>query len=183
MTTPPPSRRGSGTFAAAAILALVAAACTGGAAAPAVGTPTTPPAVGTPAATPADPSAPAGSGSAPSVAPSVVSPSPSPDRGRPAPTVVPVTPEGGAPPEIVQAAVEDAAGRAGVDPTAVTVVRAEAVTWPNGALGCPKMGVMYTDVITPGYHLVVEAGGTTYDYRAGRKGGELRWCENPPGPG
>jgi hypothetical protein len=87
------------------------------------------------------------------------------------------------PPEIVQAAVDDAASRAGVDPGAVTVVSAEAMTFPSGALGCPQPGQMYTDALTPGYTVVVEAGGTRYNYRASVKGGNVRWCENPPGPG
>jgi hypothetical protein len=67
-----------------------------------------------------------------------------------------------------------------VDPTEVVVLTAEAVTFPNGGLGCPEPGMMYTDVLTPGYRVVVEAGGREYDYRAGARGGEIRWCENPP---
>ena len=39
---------------------------------------------------------------------------------------------------------------------------------------------MYTQVITPGYRVVVEAGGTEYDYRASTKSSDVRWCENPP---
>ncbi|HYO44311.1 MAG TPA: hypothetical protein VES19_14030 [Candidatus Limnocylindrales bacterium] len=76
--------------------------------------------------------------------------------------------------------MEDAAARAGVDPSEVTVVSADGVTWPNGAAGCPKPGMMYTDVLTPGYRIVLEAGGTTYDYRGSQKGGSVAWCENAP---
>jgi hypothetical protein len=92
-------------------------------------------------------------------------------------------PGDGVPPEVVQQAVTDAATRAGVEASAVKIVSAEAVTWPNGAAGCPRMGFMYTDVITPGYHVVVEAGGTTYDYRGSQRSGTINLCENPPGPG
>jgi hypothetical protein len=91
--------------------------------------------------------------------------------------------EGVVPPAILQAAIDDAAARASVDSGSVTVVSALAVTWPNGALGCPQPGMMYTEVLTPGYHVVVEAGGTEYDYRAGARGGGVRWCENPPPAG
>lgn len=97
----------------------------------------------------------------------------------PVPTVAPGVGQG-VPPAVLQAAVADAAPRAGVDPGAVTVVSAEPVTFPNGGLGCPEPGMMYTDVLTPGYRVVVEAGGRQYDYRAGAKGGAVRWCENPP---
>jgi hypothetical protein len=86
----------------------------------------------------------------------------------------------GVPPSVIEAAVADAAARAGVDPGEVTIVSAEAVTFPDGGLGCPEPGMMYTQVLTPGYRVVVEAGGREYDYRSGAKGGTVRWCENPP---
>ena len=97
----------------------------------------------------------------------------------PVPTVTPGVGDG-VPPTVINAAVADAASRAGVDPTEVTVVSAEAVTFPDGGLGCPEPGMMYTQVLTPGYRVVVEAGGTEYDYRASAKGGRVRWCESPP---
>jgi len=162
MTTPTPSRRRAGLLVAGLLLAITAAACTGGAAAT--------PAASTTAAPPA--SEPTPSGAEPS---------------REVPPVEPTTMPGGegVPPAIVARAVNDAATRAGVEPTAVTVVSAEAVTWPNGAAGCPKPDFMYTDVLTPGYRVVVEVGGTTYDYRGSQKGGAVSWCENagPVGPG
>jgi hypothetical protein len=37
------------------------------------------------------------------------------------------------------------------------VVQAEAVTWPDGALGCPEPGIVYTQALVPGYWVVVEA--------------------------
>ncbi len=106
---------------------------------------------------------------------------------KPGITRVPVLPGSGdpgegVPPDVIQAAVDDAAARAGVDPTTVTVVSTQSMTWPNGALGCPVRGFMYTDAVTPGYRVVVEAGGQRYDYRATQQG-DVRWCEDPPGPG
>ena len=89
-------------------------------------------------------------------------------------------PTGDVPPAIVDNAIADAARRAGVDPSAVTVVTAEAHDWPNGALGCPQPDTMYTEVITPGYRVVVEAGGTAFDYRASSRSSDVHWCENPP---
>jgi len=97
----------------------------------------------------------------------------------PVPTVAPGESEG-VPPAVIEAAVADAAARAGVDPAAVTVVSAASVTFPDGGLGCPEPGMMYTQVLTPGYRVVVDAGGRQYDYRAGTRGGAVRWCENPP---
>jgi hypothetical protein len=86
----------------------------------------------------------------------------------------------GVPSTVIDAAVADAAARAGVSLAEVTVVAAESVTFPDGGLGCPEPDMMYTQVLTPGYQVVVEAGGREYDYRAGARGGTIRWCENPP---
>ncbi|GAA5038311.1 hypothetical protein ACFQRL_01470 [Microbacterium fluvii] len=48
------------------------------------------------------------------------------------------------------------------------LVSAEAVTWPNGALGCAKPGQTYTQAEVAGLQVIVEVDGTTYDYRFGR---------------
>lgn len=63
------------------------------------------------------------------------------------------------------AIVEDLASR-GVTATP-TLVSAEAVTWPNGALGCASPGQNYTQATVEGMRVVVEVDGTTYDYRFG----------------
>ena len=47
------------------------------------------------------------------------------------------------------------------------LVSAHAVTWNNGALGCPSPGVSYTQALVDGMRIVVEVDGTTYDYRFG----------------
>lgn len=87
--------------------------------------------------------------------------------------------DGGADTSAVPAAVldpilTDAAERTGDDDP--TVVLAEAVEWPDTALGCPEEGFSYAQVITPGYRVVVEAGGETLDYRAD-EAGTFRVCE------
>ena len=66
------------------------------------------------------------------------------------------------------------------------VVTAEEVTWPNGALGCPQPGRMYTQALVPGYRVVFEADGKTYAYHASRAAG-FKYCKLPaaglaPGP-
>ena len=66
----------------------------------------------------------------------------------------------------------------GVDVAAATVVKAEAVEWSDGSLGCPQKGVFYTQAITPGYHVVISVDGVEYDYRA-TDAGQVRLCEGP----
>ncbi len=74
---------------------------------------------------------------------------------------------------VVAAAVADAAGRSGAPATAVRVVRVEARNWPDSSLGCPRPGMGYAQVITPGYLIVVEVAGQTLEYHADRNRAEL----------
>ena len=109
-------------------------------------------------------------------------PTGSSDRPSPSSQQVPIASpstggEGGAvPDEILQAAIADAAEEAGVDPSTITVVSAEATTWNSGALGCPKPGEMYTQALVPGYKIVLEAGGRELDYHASESG-TVKLCE------
>jgi hypothetical protein len=88
----------------------------------------------------------------------------------------PVT--GGVPTELLDEIIADAAERVAVAVADVEVVRAEAVTWPDGSLGCPEPGMAYTQALVPGYWVVVDADGEELDYRVGRNG-SFRLCENP----
>ncbi|MFS0868123.1 hypothetical protein AB3M83_12420 [Microbacterium sp. 179-B 1A2 NHS] len=55
------------------------------------------------------------------------------------------------------------------------LVSAEAVTFTDGSLGCPKPGRSYTQALVDGMRIVVRVDGVTYDYRVG--GGDPRLCE------
>jgi ribosomal protein L20A (L18A) len=72
-------------------------------------------------------------------------------------------------------AIADLAGRLGIAKSAVKVLQIEAVEWPDASLGCPQPGMMYAQVITPGYRILLEAVGQTYDYRA--TAGRVMLCE------
>lgn len=72
---------------------------------------------------------------------------------------------------------DDLASR--TDNAEATLVRAEATTWPDGSLGCAVPGRVYTQVPTPGYRVVFEAGGERWDYRATETGGFLL-CNDTP---
>jgi len=106
-----------------------------------------------------------------------------PSRTIPRVTFTPVPGDDGAVPDpVVAAVIADAAVLTGAAPAGITVVTATSVTWPNGALGCPQPGFAYTEMVEPGYRVVVKAAGTTLDYRVGA-GGTPQLCTNPPGPG
>jgi hypothetical protein len=65
-----------------------------------------------------------------------------------------------------QTAKEDLSRKLGLSPEEISLVSVEAVPWPDASLGCPQPGMMYAQVITPGFSIVLEAAGQTYDYHA-----------------
>jgi hypothetical protein len=101
-----------------------------------------------------------------------LTPEPEPERSASPPPVVGST---------AADAVADLAARLGVEPGEVTVVRDEAVTWRDGSLGCPVPGMAYTQALTPGRLVVLEAAGRTVEYHAGGRRG-LFLCESPEPP-
>ncbi|HMQ35537.1 MAG TPA: hypothetical protein PKD53_32820, partial [Chloroflexaceae bacterium] len=80
--------------------------------------------------------------------------------------------------ETLSAIFADLAGRVAAAPGSFSVVTAEAVSWPDGSLGCPQPGLMYPQVITEGFRVVVEADGAEYAYH-GDDRGQFVYCENP----
>lgn len=76
---------------------------------------------------------------------------------------------------MLEQARQELAGKLGVSPARIQVVKAEPVLWPDTSLGCPQPGMMYAQVITPGYQFILEYEGKQYDYHAGR--GHLVLCE------
>src|SRR5919106_2277575 len=98
-----------------------------------------------------------------------------PDLATLPPTEEPVT--GEVPAEIMADLLADAAGRTGEEPEAIEVVKAEAVTWNDGSLGCPEPGMSYTMALVDGYHVILAAADDELDYRVTEQGG-FRLCES-----
>lgn len=90
------------------------------------------------------------------------------------------TPDGEVPAALLDKIRAEVANEQGVSAGDVRVVSTQAVNWPNGALGCPKPGRVYTQAIVPGYRIVLEAGGKRFTYHTGRQGGYKR-CDNALG--
>ena len=72
------------------------------------------------------------------------------------------------PEAMIQAALADAARRA--PGQALSLVKAECVTWRDGSLGCPMPGRAYTMALVPGVRIRVRAGAEVMDYHAGERG-------------
>lgn len=61
----------------------------------------------------------------------------------------------------------DLARRLSLDPAQIEVVDAASVTWPDGSLGCPQPGMMYTQVLVDGLRIRLRAGDQVYVYHSG----------------
>jgi hypothetical protein len=79
---------------------------------------------------------------------------------------------------LVQLAKEDLVDKLGLAPEAIQLVSVEAVDWPDASLGCPQEGMMYAQVITPGFLIVLEVEGQTYEYHTDSTD-YVVLCENP----
>ena len=92
------------------------------------------------------------------------------------PSAAPSSETGVVPATLLDPVLADAAKRTGAVPSAIQVVQATATTWNDGSLGCPERGVMYTQALVDGYHVIVEANGQKLDYRVPLDGG-FKVCE------
>jgi len=75
----------------------------------------------------------------------------------------------------VDIAVTDLGERLGTG-TVIEVVAAHELTWPDGSLGCPEPGVMYTQALVDGYRIELTIEGDTYEYH-GAAGAPPFLCE------
>lgn len=109
------------------------------------------------------------------------------------PTVTPMWPEetptvdalpssGVVPEGIFNSIIDHVVKRTGADPAEIQRLRAEAVVWNDGSLGCPKPGEYYTQAQVEGYRVVLAYRGREFDYRINSQR-SFFLCENilPPG--
>lgn len=71
---------------------------------------------------------------------------------------------------MTEAALDEATRQTKLDRARLKVISAEAVTWPDGSLGCPRPDMAYTQALVPGYRIRVQAGGEVLDFHASRQG-------------
>lgn len=84
------------------------------------------------------------------------------------------------PEAVLRPILDEAAKLANVPLQQLAIVRAEAVVWNDGSLGCPEPGMQYTQALVSGYWVQVTVAEQTYDFRV-RPDGSFRLC--PPGRG
>lgn len=79
--------------------------------------------------------------------------------------------------QLIQAAIRDLARRLLIPEENIEVVETRAVQWPDGSIGCPEEGVVYTQAIVDGTQVLLGYDGKIYDYHAGGDG-EIFLCES-----
>ncbi|MGQ9466744.1 MAG: hypothetical protein ACUVSG_03735 [Anaerolineae bacterium] len=84
------------------------------------------------------------------------------------------TPPPAAYPGAVMTAIQALSERLNIPPEEVTVAAWEPVDWPDTSLGCPQPGMMYAQVIVPGYLVILEVRGETFRVHTDRAG--QRFC-------
>jgi hypothetical protein len=81
----------------------------------------------------------------------------------------------------VDQAIVEAGGDFDAAPEDIEVVAAERVTWPDGSIGCPQEGEMYTQALVEGYRIILDVGGQEVHYH-GTPGEPPFYCEDPQEP-
>jgi hypothetical protein len=77
---------------------------------------------------------------------------------------------GEAPEELVDRIISDLQQKTGAARQSIQVIRAQAVVWNDGSLGCPKPGEFYTQALVNGFHVILKISDKEYDYRASQTG-------------
>lgn len=80
-----------------------------------------------------------------------------------------------------QAVAADAARRFQVAEDAVVLASAELVTWSDGSLGCPKPGLVYTQMLVQGYRVMATSAAGQLLYHTDTRGNVVT-CGMPPRP-
>lgn len=83
--------------------------------------------------------------------------------------------------KMVSLSIEHLSKRLGISVDRILLVEVTAVTWRDASLGCPKPGIDYIRVETPGYNILLEAGGNTYSYHTDEEKRVVLCGSRPPG--
>ncbi|MCX6047530.1 MAG: hypothetical protein NT075_20695 [Chloroflexi bacterium] len=114
----------------------------------------------------------------------IIAPSPSAAQPPNSPVVIPAPTANAAsaPGEMTpaeQMAIQALGANLGVTSEEIKVVQSEAVDWPDGCLGVATSGMMCTQMIVPGYRIVLEAQGQQFEYHTNRDGSILQAAGAP----
>lgn len=96
-------------------------------------------------------------------------------------TPIPQTPPASGLQSLIEKAKGDLAQRLSITAAEINVTETRDVTWPDASIGCPQEGMVYAQVLTPGYLILLEYANNQYEYHTG-KGTAVTYCANPTPP-
>jgi hypothetical protein len=85
----------------------------------------------------------------------------------PTPSPAPVPPEASA---AVDAALQAAAAQLGTSRDQLQVAQVQPQQFNDASLGCPQAGELYSQIVTPGFVVVITGGGHQLEYHADMRG-------------
>lgn len=70
---------------------------------------------------------------------------------------------------VVDIAKKDLSAILNIPVSDISLIKEEAVEWPDASLGYPEKGKMYAQVITPGFKIILKADNKLYEYHSDYK--------------
>jgi hypothetical protein len=84
--------------------------------------------------------------------------------------------------KLVESARKDLAKRLSIPASEIALVEFRKTTWPDGSLGCPQPGMMYTQMVQDGTVIRLTARKRTYEYHSGTAAEPVLCEKNKPKP-
>lgn len=78
---------------------------------------------------------------------------------------------------LIEQARQDLAQRLAISTNQIVLVEATEAEWSDSSLGCPQPDMLYLQVITPGFLILLDANGAQYEYHSNRDA-YVVYCEN-----
>ncbi|MCE9645599.1 MAG: hypothetical protein K8S20_06330 [Chloroflexi bacterium] len=66
--------------------------------------------------------------------------------------------------KMIQLAKLSLAGKLKISENKIHLAEMVAMAWPDTSLGCPQEGIVYAQVVTPGFQILLETMGQTFSY-------------------
>lgn len=82
---------------------------------------------------------------------------------------------------LIEQARADLAQRLSIPASRINTMEARGVFWSDASLGCPQPDTTYTQVLTPGYLILLESDGNKFEYHANLHD-HVFYCEKPTPP-
>lgn len=81
-------------------------------------------------------------------------------------------------PRPIELAKQDLAAIVNTDSSKINVISMDKNDWPDASLGCPKEGMMYAQVVTSGYKVILAYSQVQYEYHTDLRDQFVK-CQSP----